>query len=89
MVRHSHGLWHVDDVAALMALVKGRSKVDPLDQMAEAAHLGAFALRAQAYYEYVESHTNWSDEISRLGIEGSWAAHNDLGKQHCGVTCIG
>ena len=27
MVRYSHGLWHVDDVAALMALVKGCSEV--------------------------------------------------------------
>ena len=49
-----------------------------MDQLAKAIHLGAFALEAQAYYEYVESKANWSDEISRLGIKGRWAADKNL-----------
>ena len=48
LIRHSHGLWCIDNVAALMALVKGTSKVPSLDQMTKATHLGAFALEAQA-----------------------------------------
>jgi hypothetical protein len=88
LVRRSHGLWCIDNVAALMALVKGTSGVPSLDQMAKATHLGAFALESQSYYEYVESKANWSDEISRLGIRGCWAADNSFHIQHCGVATI-
>ena len=62
LVRHSHGLWCIDNVAALMSLIKGTSGVVSLDQMTEVIHLGSFALRSQAYYEYVEWAANWSDE---------------------------
>ena len=40
LIRHSHGLWCIDKVAALMALAKGTSKVLSLDQMTKATHLG-------------------------------------------------
>ena len=88
LVRYSHGLWCIDNVAALMALVKGTSKVSSLDQMVKAVHLGAFSLQAQAYYEYVESKANWSDEISRLGIKGPWATRNNFQIRHCDVAII-
>ena len=32
--------------------------------------LACFALEASHYYEYVLSASNWSDEISREGLEG-------------------
>ena len=35
--------------------------------------MASFALGASAYYEYVQSASNWSDEISRKGLEGPWA----------------
>ena len=77
LIRHSHGLWFIDNVAALMALVKGSSKTQSLDQIAKATQLGGFALEIQSYYEYVESEANWSDEISRLGSKGPWATQNN------------
>ena len=79
-------MWRIDNIAALMALVKGSSRVFSLDQTAKAIHLGAFALESQAYYEYVESKANWSDEISRLGSKGHWAARNHFDVRHCGVA---
>jgi hypothetical protein len=88
LVRRSHGLWCIDNVAALMALVKGCSGVPSMDQMAKAIHLGAFSLEAQAYYEYVESKANWADEISREGMKGSWAAKNKFTTRHCGVSTL-
>ena len=88
LVRRSHGLWCIDNVAALMALVKGCSGVPSMDQMAKAIHLGAFSLEAQAYYEYVESKANWADEISREGMKGSWAAKNKFSTRHCGVSTL-
>jgi hypothetical protein len=88
LVRHSHGLWCIDNVAALMALVKGCSGVSSMDQMAKTIHLGTFSLEAQAYYEYVESKANWSDEISREGMKGRWAAKNKFSTRHCGVATL-
>ena len=75
-------------MAALMALVKGCSGVSSMDQMAKTIHLGTFSLEAQAYYEYVESKANWSDEISREGMKGSWAAKNKFSTRHCGVATL-
>ena len=88
LVRRSHGLWCIDNVAALMALVKGCSGVSSMDQMAKTIHLGTFSLEAQAYYEYVESKANWSDEISREGMKGRWAAKNKFSTRHCGVATL-
>ena len=68
--RLSHGLWCIDNVAALMALVENASGFPSVGHMTKAVHLGASALQAQAYYEIVESAANWSDENSRRGIGG-------------------
>ena len=87
-MRNSHGLWFIDNVAALMSLVKGTSSVVSLDQMAKVIHLGTFALRSQAYYEYVESKANWSDEISRLGHSGQWATQRGFRVGSCGVADV-
>ena len=35
-------------------------------------HLALYALRAQGYWEYVQSKSNWADDISRLGIQDPW-----------------
>ena len=59
-----------------------------MDQMAKAIHLGTFALESQAYYEYVESKANWSDEISREGMNGRWAVENKFSTRHCGVATL-
>ena len=82
-IRGTRGLWFVDNTAALMALVKGSSKEPSLDRMAKVVHLASFALGTNAYYEYVESHANWSDEISREGLEGAWAAANGFKLDWC------
>jgi hypothetical protein len=73
MFRGCRGLFFVDNVSALMAMVKGRSRTESLDNLARLGHFASFALGASAYYEYVQSKANWSDEISRLGLEGPWA----------------
>ena len=63
LFRHRHGLWFLDNVAAVMTLVRGRSSN---------ADLALFALRAQGYWEYVQSKSNWADDISRLGVDDPW-----------------
>ena len=58
LVRGANTIWFVDNVTALMALVKGSSGCRSLDQMAKLVHLACFAIRAVPYFEYVESATN-------------------------------
>ena len=60
-LKHRRGIWFVDNVAALMALVRGRSNQPALDQMALLIHTALFTLRAWVYFEWVESAANWSD----------------------------
>ena len=75
----------MDNVAALMALVKGSSGSNSIDQMAKLVHLACFAVRSVPYFEYVESKANWSDEISRKGAQGNWAARNAFAVGECEV----
>ena len=86
MIRGANSVWFIDNVAALMALVKGSSGSHSLDQMAKIIHLACFALRSVPYFEYIQSEANWSDEISREGAQGNWAPHNAFSVGECGVA---
>ena len=72
LFRHRHGLWFLDNVAAVMTLVRGRSSNADLAKLGHLIHLALFALRAQGYREYVQSKSNWADDISRLGVNDPW-----------------
>ena len=87
-LRHTKVLWFIDNVAALMALVNGTSRSASLDGLAKTIHLAAFALNIVSYFEYVESAANWSDEISRLGVKGKWAAAMGFNLTECAATPI-
>ena len=49
--RGMHGIWFVDNIAALMSPIRGRSNNDELDSMAGAVHGLLFALRSACYFE--------------------------------------
>ena len=70
--RSCQGLWFVDNIASLMALVKGRSDNPELDAMAGCIHALLYSLRSGCYFEWVQSADNWSDDISRKGIDDEW-----------------
>ena len=72
LFRNRRGLWFLDNVAAVMTLVRGRSSNADLAKLGHLIHLALFALRAQGYWEYVQSKSNWADDISRLGINDPW-----------------
>ena len=86
LVRGANTIWFIDNVAALMALVKGSSGSHSLDQMAKLVHLACFAIRSVPYSEYIESAANWADEISRRGTQGNWASNNAFSVEECGVA---
>ena len=81
--RGTRGMFFVDNTPALMALVKGSSAVESLDDITGQFHLVNFALGAAHYYEYVQSASNWSDEISRVGPSGRWAAERGFKVGRC------
>ena len=80
-LRHARDVFFIDNTAALMALVRGRSNQAALDHMALLIHLALFVLQAWVYFEWVESKANWADGISRLGMHDPW-----YHKHHFAVT---
>ena len=82
-IRGTRGMLFVDNTPALMALVKGSSGVESLDDIARQFHLANFALGAAHYYEYVQSASNWAVEISRVGPSGRWAAERGFTVGRC------
>ncbi|CAE7559557.1 unnamed protein product [Symbiodinium natans] len=77
LLRSSYGIWWIDNVAALMSLIKGRSSNPELDSMSGIFHAAAFGLRMQCFFEWVASDDNWSDGISRQGRHDPWL------QRHC------
>ena len=67
-------LWFEDNSAVLSGLFKGSSGHPMLDAGAAAIHLLLAALGARAWFEYVESDSNWSDGASKL-LEAGPGAH--------------
>eukprot|EP00438_Fugacium_kawagutii_P023073 Skav201171 [mRNA] locus=scaffold65:680096:681040:- [translate_table: standard] len=72
LFRHARVVWYVDNIAALMALVRGRSDNPELDHMSQIAHLLLYQLQSYAYWEGVPSSSNWADGISRDGASDPW-----------------
>ena len=61
-------VWYIDNTAGLMCLIRGRSD-SPEGGM---IHAAVFALRAWFFWEWIPSKSNWSDQVSRLGLEDPW-----------------
>ena len=65
-------VWWVDNVAALMSLVRGRSDSLELDFMSQLVHFLLYALHCHIYWEWIPSASNWADGISRDGLSDPW-----------------
>ena len=75
--RGTTGVYFIDNIAALMALVKGRSDSPELDALAQSIHMLLFCLHCSLWFEWIPSKSNWSDAISRQGLNDPWfAAHH-------------
>lgn len=74
--RHRRGIWFIDNTAALMALIRGRSDSRDLEHMSQMIHVALYALDCWICWEWIPSKSNWSDSISRLGYEDPWSRAN-------------
>jgi len=79
--RDRRGIWFIDNLAALMSLIRGRSSSPDLDRISSMIHVALFALRCWAWWEYIPSKSNWSDSISRLGFADPWHGANRFSSQ--------
>ena len=70
--RGRRGIWYLDNTAALMVLIRGRSDSADLERMAQIIHCLMFGLRCWFFFEWIESKSNWADAISRLGFQDPW-----------------
>ena len=80
------GAWHIDNIAALMALIRGRSDNEDLDKMAQMIHLCLFQLRATIWWEWVQSNSNWTDSISGRGFQDPFALKRQF-RVHSAAVC--
>ena len=64
------GVFFIDNLAALMSLVKGRSDSAELHLISQSVLL--FSLQCSLWFEWVPSKSNWTDAISRDGFRDSW-----------------
>ena len=83
VMRGRRGIWYIDNVAALMAMVRGRANSPDLDRMAEVLQGAMLALEVWLYFEWIESDSNWSDGISRTGLCDPWQSSNGFQSSHC------
>ena len=77
-LRGRSGIWFIDNLAALYALVKGDSREKDLNVMAEAIDALTFELQTRIYFEWVESASNWAHGISRDGMKDEWWQRNGI-----------
>ena len=70
--RGRRGVWYIDNTAALMSLIKGRSASYGLEKMSSLIHLLLVSLRCWIYWEWAPSKSNWADAISREGFMDEW-----------------
>ena len=65
-------IWYIDNMSAVMALIKGTSAKADLAAIAVALHAVFARLGARVWVEYIETASNPSDGWSRAGLEDAW-----------------
>lgn len=66
-------LWFVDNEAAVSALVRAASSEEDVHELAQLSRILLFRLRSRPWYEWVDSESNPSDGLSRLGLADPWS----------------
>ena len=76
-------VWFIDNIAALISLVRGRSISDDPDSMSLINHCAPFALRTWVHFRWVKSASNWSDDTSRTGLGDPWHRAHCFAASQC------
>ena len=83
-------LHFIDNTSAVAALVKGYSRAIDSGLIVNAFHAFNAGLRADVWFEYVNTHANWADLPSREGLDELWEIFRRMGiEQHMKeVPCV-
>ena len=65
-------LWFVDNEAAVSSLIRGGSRAEDVGRVALAAHVAMHRIDATPWFEWIDTHSNLSDGLSRLGVQDPW-----------------
>jgi len=65
-------LWFIDNESAASCLIRGSSREPDLHAIAQFSHLLCHTLRSRVWFEWIDSKSNPSDGLSRLGLDDLW-----------------
>ena len=65
-------LWFVDNEAAVASLIRGGSSQADVHTMVQLAHYLLQHFWIRVWFEWIDSHSNPSDGLSRAGLLDSW-----------------
>ena len=65
-------VWFVDNAAAVSTLIRGAAKPEDIDRIATTVAFQNASLRHRPWFEWIDSDSNPSDGLSRLGVEDPW-----------------
>lgn len=72
LFRNRDVLWFIDNEAAAACLIRGGSKQEDVHLLAQYSQLLCHSLNARLWIEWIDSESNPSDGLSRLGISDPW-----------------
>eukprot|EP00435_Cladocopium_sp_Y103_P071551 s117_g37.t2 len=67
-------VWFIDNTGAAASLIRGASAELDVLFIVQQVHLELHRLRARPWYEWIDSESNPSDGLSRLGVADPWTA---------------
>ena len=81
--RGRRGVFYIENLAALMALIRGRSDAPDLEHLASFLQLSSHCVHG--YLGVGAQQIHWADAISRLGRDEPWYRENDFSyfQAHC------
>ena len=71
-------MWFVDNEAAVSSLIRGTSRSGDVGHIAAIAQLRLLQLGASPWFEWIDSHSNPADGLSRDGLADEWTAAQGL-----------
>ena len=72
LLRHFDLLWFIDNEAAASSLIRGSSRPDDVHRISQLSHVLLHGLGCRAWIEWIDSDSNPSDGLSRLGLADPW-----------------
>ena len=71
-LRDKDVVWFIDNEAAASCAIRGCSSIPEVETAVQAAHILWLALGCRVWIEWIDSKSNPSDGLSRLGLRDPW-----------------